>query len=93
MATFILLGKYSAPAIQGISAARTKKGKEIVKKCGGKVTAIYGLLGKYDLLFIADFPGIEQAMKASISLSKATGIAFITFPAIPVEKFDKLMGK
>jgi len=93
MATFIMLGRYSPPAINKISAARTKQGKELIKKLGGKVVAIYGLLGKYDLLIIAEFPAIEQAMKASIRLNKATGIAFTTSPALPVEAFDKMMAK
>jgi hypothetical protein len=29
--------------------------------------------------------------KASVALSKMTGISFNTLPAIPVEEFDKLM--
>ncbi|MFH0814031.1 MAG: GYD domain-containing protein [Pseudomonadota bacterium] len=90
MATFILFGKYSTEALKKISAERTNKATNLIKKLGGKVSAMYALLGQYDLVLIADFPGTEEAMKASIALSKMTGIAFTTSPAVTVEQFDKL---
>ena len=36
---------------------------------------------------------MEQAMKASVALSKLTGISFATYPAVTVEDFDKMMAK
>jgi len=93
MATFLMLGKYSAEAVKVISAKRTKEGLNLVKKFGGEVKSMYALLGEKDLAFILDFPGIEQAMKASVALSKSTGISFTTFPAVTVEEFDKMMAE
>lgn len=92
MAKFLMLGKYSVEAIRGIAADRTKKGVEIIEKAGGKVNAMYALLGRYDLAFIVDFPGVAEAMKASVALAKLTGIGFITSPAMTVEEFDKIVG-
>jgi hypothetical protein len=40
---------------------------------------------------IVDFPGVREAMKASVGLNKALGISFATMPALPVEDFDKLV--
>jgi len=40
---------------------------------------------------IVDFPGLKEAMKASIELTKLLGISFTTAPTVPVEEFDKLM--
>jgi uncharacterized protein with GYD domain len=54
---------------------------------------MYSLLGEKDLVFILTFPGIEQAMKASVALSKMTGISFTTLPAVTVEEFDKMMSE
>lgn len=93
MATFLMFGKYSSDALKGISAARTKKGTSVIKKLGGEVNAMYALLGEYDLVIIANFPGVEAAMKASVALNKLTGISFITLPAVTVEEFDKLMAE
>ncbi|NWF55677.1 MAG: GYD domain-containing protein [Syntrophaceae bacterium] len=93
MATFLMLGKYSAEAVKKISAKRTRDAASLIKKHGGKVEAMYALLGEKDLVFILDFPGVAQAMKASVALSKMTGIGFSTHPAVRVEEFDKLMAK
>jgi len=91
MAMFFMFGRYSSEALKGISSKRTKEAVSLIKKFGGDVKSMYALLGEKDLVFILTFPGIEQAMKASIALSKLTGIAFTTLPAVTVEEFDKLM--
>ncbi len=90
MAKFVMLGKYSVDALKGISAERTQKGVELIEKSGGKVISKLALLGRYDLLLIVDFPGINEAMKASIALTKSTGIGFNTCAAVSVEELDKL---
>jgi len=93
MATFFMFGKYSSEALKSISAERTKKAMEMVRRCGGKVQSIHALLGKHDLVIIADFDAMEQAMKASVSLTKMTNIAFTTSLAITAEKFDEIMAE
>ena len=91
MKTFFIFGKYSSTAFQSISADRTKKAVDQIKRFNGEVKSMYALLGEKDLAFIADFPDTSQAMKASIALSKLTGISFTTSEATPVEEFDKLV--
>jgi uncharacterized protein with GYD domain len=91
MATFVMFGKYSAQAIKEVSSKRTKAAESLIKKLGGKVKAVYALLGETDLLVVVDLPGIEAAVKASVDLSKMTGISFTTCPAITVEEFDKII--
>jgi uncharacterized protein with GYD domain len=93
MAIFFMFGEYSSEALKEISAERTDKAVNIVKKFGGEVISMYVLLGEQDLVFIVNFPNIEQAMKASVALNKLTGISFSTSPAIPVEDFDKMMAE
>ena len=93
MATFFMFGKYSSEAVKGMSPKRTKAAEEAIKKLGGKIESMYALLGERDLVVILSIPGVEQAMKASVALSKMTGISFTTLPALPVEEFDKLMAE
>lgn len=93
MATFMLFGKYSAEALKGVSAARTKKAAALIKKLKGKVIGMYAILGEKDLVFILELPGLAEAMKASVGMHKLTGISFTTSPAISVAEFDKLMEK
>ena len=91
MAKFLMLGRYSVEAIKSINAERTKKVEETIKKSGGKIDLMYALLGRYDLAFIVDFPSVSEAIKASVALTKLTGIGFTSSPAITVEEFDKIV--
>ncbi len=93
MATFFMFGSYSHEALKGVSAARTKKAVSLIEKLGGKVLAMYALLGKYDLVLITEFPALESAVKCSVELNKLTGIAFSTQPALALEEFDRLAAK
>jgi hypothetical protein len=40
-----------------------------------------------------ELPGVEELTKASIGLSRLTGISFSSVPAIPVDRFDKLVSE
>lgn len=93
MATYLMFGNYSAESVGKISKDRTAKAAELIKGCGGEINAMYALLGNYDLVFVTDFAKLEDAMKASLSLTRSTGISFSTAPALPVEKFDELAAK
>jgi uncharacterized protein with GYD domain len=90
MDKFFMYGKYSQEAIGGMSAERTKKALDVIAMAGGKVNSMYALLGKYDIVLIADFPGVAEVMKASIALNKLTNISFTSFPAVTMEEFDKI---
>jgi uncharacterized protein with GYD domain len=94
MARYILLGTYTSDAIKGISGERTEKVKSIIKQADGKVQSIYTLLGGIcDLVLLVDFPNNEDAMKASVGITKATGIRFSSCPAVEAEAFDRLVSK
>ncbi len=92
MATFLMFGKYSPQALDQMSAQRTASAVDLLKKFGGEVQSMYATLGVNDLVFVVSFPTTEDAMKASVALSKMSGIAFSTAPAVTVADFDKLMG-
>jgi uncharacterized protein with GYD domain len=91
MATFVMFGKYTQSSIKEISAERTVKAENLIKKNGGEIKAGYALLGKVDLLLILELPDAEQAMKTSAGLSKMLGISITTAPAVSMDQFDKLM--
>lgn len=93
MSTFFMLGKYSSEAVKSISAERTEKCNDLIKKFGGAVNSMYVLIGEYDLAFIVDFPSEKEVIKASIALNRMTGIAFCTSPAITVEEFDRMIAE
>ena len=63
----------------------------MIKQFKGQVEAMYATLGPNDLVVVANFPGTQEAMQASIALTKLTGIGFTTSPAVTVDVFDKLL--
>lgn len=93
MATFLMFGKYTGPALAQMGPERTQKAIELIKKLGGEVEAMYATLGANDLVFVVSLPDNEAAIKASVALSKMSGISFSTAPAVTVAEFDKLMGQ
>ncbi len=93
MATFLMFGKYSSRALQEMSIQRTDKAADLVKRFGGEIQAMYATLGQQDLVFVVSLPGTHEAMKASVALTKLTGISFSTMPAVSVQDFDKLMSE
>jgi len=91
MTTYIMFGKFSVGSVKEISSERTKKSTAIVESYGGKVRNLYALLGETDVVAIVDFPGVSEAMKVSVELTKLLGISFTTAPAVTVDEFDRLM--
>ncbi len=92
MATYFMFGKYSLDSIRQVSARRTEQAVALIREVGGTLKSGYALLGEHDLVLIAEFPGVEQAMKASVGLARLLGISFTTAPAVSIEAFDKLVG-
>lgn len=91
MSKYFMLGSYSPESIRDISEERTQLAIDLVKKYRGTVDAIYILLGEYDLAMIVEFPDSQSAVKASIALTKETGILFTTLPAMTIDEFDKMI--
>lgn len=91
MATYLMFGKYCPQGMQEMNPDRTAKAVDVINRCGGSVESMYAAMGPTDLVFILHFPTNDDAMKASVALTKMSGIGFTTSPAISVGDFDKLM--
>jgi uncharacterized protein with GYD domain len=91
MATFLMFGKYSPKSLKDAGPQRTKEALDVVKKFKGQVEAMYATLGPNDLVVVVSFPDTNEAMQASIALTKLTGIGFTTSPAVTVDAFDELL--
>ena len=90
MATYVMMGRYTTQGLQGLSADRTVLARAIYEKHGGTMQTMYGLLGGTDLMVIADLPDTAAAMKASMAMTKLTGVGFATMPAVDIAEFDRL---
>ena len=91
MTKFMMFGHYSSEAVTKISSQRTEKVKSIISDHGGEMENMYALLGEVDLVLMVNFPDVEKAMRASITMSMETGIQFKTYPAVEVTDFDRMM--
>ncbi len=90
MTTFFFFGNYTRDAAEGVNAKRTERAENTIQGYGGKLRSIYALLGEYDIVIIADLPGVQEAVQVSIEIMRETGISFTTAPALPVVEFDRL---
>ena len=93
MATFFMFGKYSAEGIENINVDRTREAHRVIESLGGKIKAIYALMGEHDLVLISELPRMAEAMQASVALKRLMDIAFYTVAAMPIEEFDELVGE
>ena len=93
MSIFLMFGKYSSDATEGISSDRTKKAREVIQKNEGKIISMFAVMGEHDLVFTIDFPDSDKAIATSVALYRLTGIHFTTSPVVDVEQFDKLVGE
>jgi len=91
MGTFFILGKSSSEELKEISLKYKGEFINVVNRFGGDVRFMYVMLREEYLVFIFAFPGLKKAMKASLALSKLTGISFRISPAVPVDEFHELM--
>jgi uncharacterized protein with GYD domain len=89
MATFFMFGKYSAAALKGIGPGRTEQTKVLIKEHGGELKAGYAVAGGLDIILIVELPDNARAMAVSAALTRLTGVAFTTSPAVTLEEFDK----
>jgi len=91
MGLYFMFGKYTNDGMQAMSSKRTQDAVNLIKKHRGEIKSMYTLLGEYDLVLLADLPGAEEAVKASVAIGRMTGVSFRTSPALPVEVFDKML--
>lgn len=91
MRTFLIFGKSSPEELKEIILKYRAEVVRLVNSFGGDVRSMYVMLRERYLILIFAFPGIKGAMRASIALSKLTGISFTTSPAVSVDEFHQIM--
>jgi uncharacterized protein with GYD domain len=94
MSTFLILFRFTQPGIQNIkdSPARVQQAKDDFEAVGAHVKAFYGLMGRYDTMFIAEAPDDETVMRATIEVVARGFVSSETLRAFTEEEFSKLVG-
>ena len=74
------------------SPARLDAAKKAFKAAGGKLSAFYMTLGRYDFITISEFPDDATAARAVLALSASGSVRTETLKAFPEEDYRKIMG-
>ena len=92
MPTYVTLYNYTGP-IKGGGPERFEKVKQFVAEEKGKILSVYGLLGAYDILAVAEFPDNRAAMKAAARVGALISAKTSTMPAVERDDFLKLLAE
>ena len=92
MPLYVTLGKYTAEAMKNIHEVpeRFQQNTKLIESKGGKLIAVYGLMGAWDILAITEFPDEKRAMSALLTVGKAGRLTTQTMTAISGEEFATL---
>jgi len=92
MQAYITLYTYSGP-VKGGGPDRFEKVKQIVADEEGKILYLYGLLGAYDAMSVAEFPDNRSAMRASVRVGNLINAQTNTLAAVEGEDFLKILSE
>jgi uncharacterized protein with GYD domain len=94
MPAYITLCHWTQKGIESIkdSPNRLEIAKKAFKAAGGKLTAFYMTIGRYDFVTIAEFPDDESAAKALLTLAASGNIRSETLKAFPEAEYRKVIG-
>jgi uncharacterized protein with GYD domain len=92
MQPYVTLYKYTGP-VTGGGEKRFEKVKQIVADEKGKILYIYGLLGAYDAMSLAEFPDNRSAMRAALRVGNLINAQTHTLAAVEGEDFLKVLSE
>lgn len=92
MPLYVTLAKYTQQGRENINSVpeRFQNARSLIESKGGKVIAIYGLLGEWDLMAITESPDEKTAMSIAMTIGKQGNIAGQTMMAVSEEDFANL---
>jgi len=89
MPVYITLWKYTRDGLIDIANTKSRFDavKKIIEKHGGKLIAIYGLMGEYDVLTIMEMPSRSAMVSTVMKICQSGRITAQTLPALSIEEF------
>ena len=95
MPTYVTLLKFTSEGLKGMAnfGKAWEEGQKRAKKMGIKSVGAYGLLGRYDMMFIYEAPDEKAAASLPLSFAPRGDAQTETWTAIPMEEFAKLAAK
>jgi len=91
MQAYLSLYKYKGP-VKGGGTERFEQVKAIVADEKGRILHMYGLLGEYDAMSVAEFPDNRAAMRAALRIGNLINAQTNTLAAVEGEDFLQILG-
>jgi uncharacterized protein with GYD domain len=93
MPAYIALCRWTQKGIENVkqSPSRLDAAKKAFEAAGGRLTAFYLTIGRYDFVTISEFPNDEVAAKAVIALGATGNLRTETLKAFNEAEYRKLI--
>jgi uncharacterized protein with GYD domain len=93
MATYVTLLNYTEQGIRNIkeSPTRLDAAKKAFQANGAELKQFFLLMGRYDLLIVAEAPNDETVAKIALALGALGNVRTQTFRAFPEQEFRKIV--
>ena len=93
MATYIILGNYTQKGIENIkeSPARLDAVKKAFQAKGAKIKEFYLVMGKYDIIIIAEAPNDETVTKLILSIDSKGAVRSETIKAYAEDEYRNII--
>jgi len=92
MHAYVSLCRYKGPVMNS-GRERFEKVKNILADEKGGIPHLYGLLGEYDPLSVAEFPDNRSAMRAALRIGNLINAPTNTPAAVEGEDFLEILGE
>ena len=92
MQPYVTLYRYSSP-VKGGGIERFEKVRQIVADEKGRIIHIYGLLGAYDAMTVAEFPDNRTAMRAAARIGNLIRAQTNTMAAVDGDDFLRILNE
>lgn len=89
MPIYVTLFKSTAEGTKGLKDTQRylQEGEKEIGEAGGKILSAYALLGRYDFIYITEFPDQKSALKVLFKTAMKGRVSPENLVAIPLEEF------
>ncbi len=93
MSKYMILFRLTQKGIENIkeSPARVEAAKQLFRDMNAKVEKFYGLMGRYDTMFIVEAPDDETIVKAVATLGSLGNVQTETLRAFTEEEYRNII--
>ena len=94
MPHYVTLLRYTQQGIAKVkeSPARLDAARKAAEKAGGKIHSWYLTMGRYDAVFIAEFPDDETCARFALSVGSLGNVTTETLKAFTEPEYRRIVG-